>query len=148
MTRTAVSRPGAFHSSHRSRGRGLGSDAGVAVAEFVIVAALLSLVFLAVIQLGLAMHVRNTVIDSAVAGARLASLPDAAPREGAELTQQLISEAVSSRYAERIDVDYSTHGGEDIVTVTVTTPVPVIGLLGPTGTWQLSGRALVEDIDG
>ena len=145
MARSADSRTG---SSCSRSDLGFRSDDGVAVAEFVMVAALLSLVFLAVIQLGLAMHVRNTVIDSAVAGARLASLPDAAPREGAELTQQLISDAVSSRYAERIDVDYSTVGGEDIVTVTVTTPVPVIGLLGPTGTWQLSGRALVEDIDG
>lgn len=143
MARTADSRTGSSRS-----GLGFRSDDGVAVAEFVMVAALLSLVFLAFIQLGLAMHVRNTVIDSAVAGARLASLPDAAPREGAELTQQLISDAVSSRYAERIEVEFSTVGGEDIVTVTVTTPVPVIGLLGPTGTWQLSGRALVEDIDG
>ncbi|MFC5426373.1 TadE/TadG family type IV pilus assembly protein [Brevibacterium otitidis] len=124
------------------------SDAGVAVAEFVMVSALLSLVFLAVIQLGLALHVRNTVIDSAVAGARLAARPDATGQQGAELTAQLISTSVSSRYADRIEVDYGRHSGEDIVTVTVTTPVPVIGLLGPTGTWELSGRALVEDING
>lgn len=124
------------------------ADVGSAIAEFVMVSALLSLIFASVLQLGLALHVRNTVTDSAVAGARQAGLADQQPSDGAELTRALVSAGIGEAYAQDIEVVESEAGGTRIVVVTVTTPIPVLGLLGPQGSWELSGRALVEDVDG
>ena len=119
------------------------ADAGNAVAEFVLVAALLSLVFAAVLQIVLAIHVRNTVTDSALAGARHASLVGHTPDQGAEVARELITTAISPSYAEDITVSEDHEAG--LVTVTIRTPVPVVGFLGPSGVWELRGRALMED---
>lgn len=122
------------------------SDRGSAIAEFVLVGALLSLVFASLLQLGLAMHVKNTVVDSAVAGARQAGLGDQSAADGEELTRTLVSSALSPSYADDISVSRTHENGLDIVTVTVTTPVPVLGLLGPRAAWELTGRSIAEDL--
>lgn len=109
---------------------------------------LLALVFASVLQLGLAMHVRNTVTDSAVAGARQAALADQRHSDGVALTRELITTSVGERYAESISVDEHTADGVTIVSITVTTPVPVIGLIGPQDAWELQGRAIAEDLVG
>lgn len=129
----------------RQRAPATRADAGSAAAEFVLVSALLALVFASVVQLGLAMHVRNTVVDSAIAGARIAAAADRSHADGAAHTARLIRAAVSERYARDITVAEASHTGGGIVTVTVRTPVPMFGLLSPAGTWELSGRALTED---
>ncbi|WP_307807351.1 TadE/TadG family type IV pilus assembly protein [Naasia sp. SYSU D00948] len=51
------------------RHTGRASDDGSAPAEFVMVGAVLVLLVLSVLQLGLALHVRNTVTDAAAEGA-------------------------------------------------------------------------------
>lgn len=111
------------------------------------VSALLTLVFAAVLQIGLAMHVRNTVVDSAIAGARIAAAADRTANDGAKHTALLISTALSSSYADDVRVTTSPAGPHTLVTVTVRTPVPVAGLAGPGDMWELQGRALVEDPD-
>lgn len=123
-------------------------DAGSAIAEFVLVSALLSLVFASVLQLGLALHVRNTVTDSAVAGARQAALADQQATDGIALTRELISASIGSGYADDIIVTDNDVAGSRIIEVTVTTPVPVFGLIGPQQVWRLSGRAIAEDLEG
>ena len=45
-------------------------EAGAAVADFALVSGLVSLLFLAVLQVGLALHIRNTLIACASEGAR------------------------------------------------------------------------------
>lgn len=120
-------------------------DDGSAVAEFVMVSALLTLVFAAVLQIGLAMHVRNTVVDSAIAGARIAAAADRTEEDGAQHTALLISTAIGPDFAEDIEVTSAPSGPQTLITVTVRTPVPVVGLVGPADAWQLQGRALAED---
>ena len=44
--------------------------------DFVLVGGLLTLFFLAIIQLTLVLHVRNTLIDAAASGARYGTLAD------------------------------------------------------------------------
>lgn len=122
-----------------------GADAGSAVAEFVMVSALLTLVFAAVLQIGLAMHVRNTVVDSAIAGARIAAAADRTEEDGAQHTALLISTAIGAAYADDIAVATTPSGPQTLITVTVRTPVPVVGLVGPGDVWELQGRALAED---
>ncbi|WGP05206.1 TadE/TadG family type IV pilus assembly protein [Bacillus subtilis] len=123
------------------------SDAGSAVAEFALIASLLALILAGALQIGLVIHVRNTVIDSAIAGARQASLADQTPRDGQKLTRDLIRVSVGERYAQKVTVSTSKHGAVEIVEVQVTTPLPVLGLWGPAEVWELRGRSIVEDID-
>ena len=123
------------------------SDAGSAVAEFALIASLLALILAGALQIGLIIHVRNTVIDSAIAGARQASLADQTPRDGQKPTRDLIRVSVGERYAQKVTVSTSKHGAVEIVEVQVTTPLPVLGLWGPAEVWELRGRSIVEDID-
>ncbi len=123
------------------------ADTGSAVAEFALVASLLALILAGALQIGLVIHVRNTVIDSAIAGARQASLADQTARDGQRLTADLIRVSVGERYAQKVTVSTSRRGGAEIVEVRVRTPLPVLGLWGPAEVWDLRGRSLVEDID-
>ena len=123
------------------------SDSGSAVAEFALIASLLALILAGALQIGLVIHVRNTVIDSAIAGARQASLADQTPRDGQELTRDLIRVSVGERYARKVTVTTSQRGVVEIVEVRVKTPLPVLGLWGPAEIWDLRGRSIVEDVD-
>lgn len=124
-----------------------GADTGSAIAEFALVASLLALVLAGALQIGLVIHVRNTVIDSAIAGARQAGLADQTAGDGRRLTAQLITASLGERYAEAISVDTESNGNVEIVEVRVRTPLPVLGLWGPAEVWDLRGRSIVEDID-
>ncbi|AZL13829.1 MAG: TadE/TadG family type IV pilus assembly protein [Brevibacterium aurantiacum] len=127
--------------------REAGADSGSAIAEFALIGSLLALVLAGTLQIGLVIHVRNTVIDSAVAGARQASLADQSNADGKRLTSELITVSVGERYAQSITVTTARHGQDDVVEVRVRTPLPVLGLWGPAEVWDLSGRSIVEDVD-
>ena len=91
------------------------TDSGSAVAEFALVASLLALILAGALQIGLVIHVRNTVIDSAIAGARQASLADQSPRDGKRLTSDLIRVSVGERYAQKVTVSTSRRGAVEII---------------------------------
>lgn len=120
-------------------------DAGSAVVDFVLVGAFVTLVFVAVIQLAAVQHVRNTLIDCAAEGARFGALADRTPEQGAERTRELIAVSLSPRYAEDVAAGYREVMGLPTVEVTVRAPLPVIGLLGPSGALSVSGHGLRED---
>ena len=120
------------------------SERGAAVADFVLVSVLVLVLFLAVAQLGLALHARNTLISCASEGARYGARADAAPGEGTARTQQLISASLSPRYARRVMTREVDVAGARVVEVRVVAPLPVIGLLGPDGRVDVLGRAFAE----
>lgn len=122
-------------------------DEGSAVAEFTLVGVLLTILTLGVIQLGLALHVRNTVHDAAAEGARFAALADNGPADGVARTRQLITEAIGAEYATDVSVGTGEWMGHPAVTVTVRTTLPVVGLLGVGGGLEVSGHAAVETLD-
>ena len=124
----------------------LKSDRGSAVAEFVLVAALLSLVFAGVLQVCLTIHVRNTVTDAAVAGARVLAMGDGNADDAREVTRTLIVSSLGERFAGPIDVGFDSVRGDDVAVVEVTTAVPVVGMWGPTGVMTRQGRAFVEPV--
>lgn len=135
-----------MRSSHWSR-RLLDDDRGSAVAEFTLVGVLLTALALAVVQLALALHVRNTVLDAAAEGARCAALAGADDADGVERTRELISAAISADYARDITVDRTAVGGVPVVAVTVRSTMPVIGLLGVDHALEVTGHAAVEHLD-
>ena len=57
-------------------------ERGAAVADFTMVSVLVVVLFLAVFQLGLALHTRNTLISCASEGARLGARADAVAGPG------------------------------------------------------------------
>ncbi len=120
-------------------------ERGSAVTDFVMTAGLLSLLFVMVLQVGLALHVRNTLISCASEGARYGARLGAAPREGAVRTERLITSSLSSRFATEVSATTeTTEAGVDVVVVRVSAPLPVIGPYGPGDSLTVSGRAFAE----
>ena|ERR671911_313727 len=119
-------------------------ERGAAMADFAMVSVLVVVLFLAVFQLGLALHTRNTLISCASEGARLGARADAVPGQGVSRTQALITASLSGRFARNVTSREAVVGGVRVVEVRVVAPLPVIGLLGPDGRLDLVGRAFLE----
>jgi Flp pilus assembly pilin Flp len=119
-------------------------DSGAAIVDFVLVGALLTLVFIGIIQLGTVLHVRNTLIDCAAEGARYGAFADRTPADGAARTRDLIRASLSPRFASDVQAGHVDVDGVRTVEVRVTAPLPVIGLLGPSGLLTVSGHGVEE----
>jgi len=130
---------------HRLRSLRLG-DGGSAVAEFVMVVSLLTVLTLSVMQLALALHIRNTVLDAASEGARFATLAGNTPVEGSLRTRDLISTALGGRFAADVSASIADVDGVSIVMVRVRTPLPLLGLLGPQDGLEVTGHGAMETL--
>jgi Flp pilus assembly protein TadG len=119
-------------------------DEGSAVVEFVLVCMLLTVLTLSVIQFGLDLLVRNTVLDAASEGARFGALADNTPEDGIARTRDLITAAVGAGYAHSITESVGTYDGQPADIITVSTPLPVIGLIGISHGLEVHGHAAIE----
>ncbi|GAA2903922.1 TadE/TadG family type IV pilus assembly protein [Microbacterium esteraromaticum] len=119
-------------------------DRGSSPVEFVLVGALLTALTLAVLQVALAVYVRNVVHDAAVEGAHYAALADTSLEEGASRTKAVIIRAVGADYADDIAVGEDDSLGYPCVTVRVRTALPVLGLVGVPYGMEVEARAPVE----
>ncbi len=117
---------------------------GAAIVDFVLVGALLTLVFVAVVQLATVLHVRNTLVDCASEGARYGAFADRTPQDGAQRTRDLIAASLSPRFAGDVRARHVQVDGLQTLEVTVAAPLPVIGLLGPSGVLVVSGHGAEE----
>lgn len=122
-------------------------DQGSAVAEFVMVGALLTVLTLSVMQLGLALHIRNTVLDAAAEGARYAALADNRLDDGIARTRDLITTALGDSYARDITATRGSFNGHPAAIITVRTPLPLIGLVGIDEALEVSGHAAIEILE-
>lgn len=111
------------------------------------VTALLTVLTLSVLQLGLALLIRNTVLDAAAEGARYGSLVDNTAVEGIALTRDLITTAIGPAYARDVSASSGTYLGHPALIVTVRAPLPLIGLIGVDRGLEVSGHAPVETLD-
>jgi Flp pilus assembly protein TadG len=121
-----------------------GAERGSAVVEFSLVSVILLVLFLAVLQIGLVLHVRNTLVASAAEGARYAANADRDIAAGAIRTRELIASSVSNRYAGNVSARYLNQAGVTLVEVRVRTTFPLVGLLGPAGALEVTGHAVEE----
>lgn len=121
-----------------------GVERGAAVVDFVLVGALLTLLFLAIVQLTLVLHVRNTLIDAAASGARYGTLADRNDGDAKERTVQLITAALNSDFARDVGTSESTFQGIRTLEVTVRAPLPVIGFIGPRALLEVKGHAAIQ----
>ncbi|WP_104165844.1 TadE family protein [Arthrobacter sp. SX1312] len=116
-------------------------ERGAAVVDFALIGGLLTVVFIAILQLTLVLHVRNTLIDAAASGARYGTLADRSPQDAVGRAEDLIRGSLADSYGSDVSVGESTVGGVRTLEVVVRAPLPVIGLIGPAGIMEVRGHA-------
>lgn len=132
----------------RRAGHSLARDeAGSAVVEFVLVGVLLTVLTLSVMQLGLALLIRNTVHDAAGEGARFAALADNALADGVQRSRDLLTVALGPSYAGDVTASYTNYLGHPAVAITVRAPLPLVGLIGIDQALEVTAHAALEPLD-
>ena len=106
--------------------RALADERGSSPVEFLLVGTLLTALTLGVLQLALAVYVRNEVHDAAVEGAYHAALADTTQEEGIERTQVVITRAIGASYAEDVRIGSSGARGQETVDVRVRSTFPPV----------------------
>ncbi len=128
-----------------ARGRNA-REPGAAVVDFVLVMVIAVPLVLGIVQLGLVLHVRNTLAAAASQGARYAATVDRGPADGAARTRQLIDGALAARYASKVSAGASSVDGYPGVVVRVRAEVPALGLFGPAVAIEVAGHAVEETV--
>lgn len=121
-------------------------DRGAAVVDFVLVLIVMVPLLLGILQLGLVLHVRNTLTAAASEGARYAANIDRPPGSGVDRTRSQISGALASRFARNVTAREVLVDGVPGVRVDVRAEVPPLGLWGPAIELELSGHAIEETV--
>jgi Flp pilus assembly protein TadG len=117
---------------------------GAAVVDFVLVSMVLVPLVLGLIQVGLVMHVRNTLAAAATEGARYGANIDRSPADGAARTREQVRGAVADRFAQDVTASRETVGGVPTVVVRVRAVVPPLGLWGPGVDLSVTGHGVQE----
>lgn len=121
------------------------TERGSAVVDFALVGGLVVVVALAMVQLALGLHVRNVLTDAAGEGARRAALSGGTADEASARVHALTDAALSDGYVESVQVGTAEVDGMQVIEVRVTAPLPVLGLLGPGGSLEVTGHAVSEE---
>ena len=121
-------------------------ERGSAPVDFVLVGSLVTLMFLAVVQLGIDYHVRNVLAASVAEGARYAANADVADAAvGASRANALITRALGPSYAHAVASPEQDIDGVSAVTVTAEVQLPLFAWFLPAGpTVHAVGHALLE----
>ena len=119
-------------------------EAGSSVVDFVLVMVLLVPLVLGILQVGLVLHVRNTLTAAASDGARAAAPLGAVPEDGAARTRHMIRSVLDDRHAGDVTASTTTIEGVPSVVVQVRTEVPALGLFGPAVPLDVRGHAVQE----
>jgi len=122
-------------------------DGGSAAVDFVLVGTLVTLMFLAVVQLGVDYHVRDVLAASVAEGARYGANADVAdPASGADRANALIDRALGPSYARAVaGNDQQTVDGVPVITVRATAHLPLLAWFLPVGpTVHVTGHAVLE----
>ena len=120
------------------------NERGNATAEFVMVSALVVLLFLGVLQVAFALFTRNVLQDAASQGARYGAMLDREPADGEERTRDLLYSVLPDQYSTTISSSITQWQGAEAVQITVTAPVPLLGPFGVATQWEVSGHAVVQ----
>ncbi|QLD13390.1 TadE family protein [Microbacterium oleivorans] len=111
------------------------------------VGALLTVLTLGVIQLGLAVYVRGLAHDAALEGAYHAALADVTDDEGAARARDIIARTVGSELVQAAGSRRSSDRGYPAVEVSVRITVPLVGLWGVPGAWEVTAHAPLDALD-
>jgi hypothetical protein len=124
-------------------------ERGSAPVDFVLVGSMVTLLFLAVLQLGLDYHVRNVLAACAADGARYGANADVASASaGADAANREITGALGPSYAHAVAARSQDEvDGQRVITVEVTARLPLVAWFLPVGpTVHATGHALLEPV--
>jgi hypothetical protein len=119
-------------------------ERGSAPADFVLVGSLLTAFALAIVQLTLVLHIRNTLTDAAASAARYGSLADRTWDDARARAAELAGMAAGSNYPLDIGVRDSVLGNVRVLEVRIRAPLPLVGLLGPERALEVVGHAPLQ----
>lgn len=120
-------------------------DDGSAVVEYVLVVAILIPLFLGLLQLGLVLHIRNTLVAAAADGARYGAVSDRGPQDAAARTSFVIKQSLADRFADDVTSGREVEQGVDTVYVEVSTDLPLVGwFLGKPHGITVRAHAMTE----
>jgi Flp pilus assembly protein TadG len=130
-------------------GRGVLSERGSAVVDFVLVSVLILGLLLAVLQVAVYVHVRNVVTASAQEGARYAANADVPSDAGAPRTVEIVGRATSERTAQGLSCtsaeEVEAGSGLTLVVVRCDGAVPsLVPALGDLLPLSVTGRSVKE----
>ncbi len=121
-------------------------DRGAAVVEFVLVGILLVALFMAILQVGLYLHMRNVVVASLAEGAREAANANRDCADGVDRARDLVADAIGSGVADGLTFDVppggcetTSDGGVVLVGVRAHGPLPL--LFPPVGSVSMNATA-------
>lgn len=117
-------------------------DDGAIVAESALIIALITLLCGTILQLGVIIHTRNTMIDAASAGARYAALADRNPHDAPDRARSVLAGSVPNSQGATIQV--TSESGGEIIAVTIDHQLPILGFI--TGPIPLSVTARAYDL--
>jgi hypothetical protein len=123
------------------------ADAGSAPVDFVLVGVLVTLMFVALLQLGVDYYVRNVLAACVADGARYGANADVAdPDAGAAEANQEIARSLGSSFATAYaPARQDSVDGEAVVTVDVHARLPLLAWFLPVGpSVSATGHALME----
>jgi len=118
------------------------ADAGAIVAESAMIIALVTILCGTILQLGVIVHTRNTMIDAASAGARYAALADRNLTDGQKRTTALLTSSIPNAESATVTIEHTGQG--DLIRVTVTHQLPLLGFI--TAPIPLSATAQAYDL--
>lgn len=119
-------------------------ERGAAVVDFVLVSLVLVPLVLGLLQVGLVLHVRNTLVAAATEGSRYGATVDRSPADGAARTRAQVRDAVADRFARGVSASRTSVDGVPVVVVRVRAEVPPLGLWGPPVRLDVAGHAVQE----
>ena len=118
-------------------------DEGSAVVDFVLVSVLVLALFLLVLQVGIALHVRNVVAAAAAEGARYGASADRTPEDGAARAEEAVREALGDKRIRCVPSVVDVQGAAALE-VRCSGPVPVVFLPTRVARVDVRGHALEE----
>ena len=122
-------------------------ERGSAPVEFLLACVVLLVLVLGVLQVGAVLLVRNTALDAAAEGARWAAVEGNTEADGVERARQILTTSLGPAYGAAISAGRTTFAEQPAVAVTARIPLPVIGLIGPSGAIEVTGHAALEPAD-
>lgn len=121
------------------------NERGAAVPEFVLILLVLIPVVAGLVHVALVMHVRNTVTSAASDGARSGAARGATTEHAVARTQELITAAIATPFAEDVQAQQVLVDGVPMMQVRVRTQVPALGIAGPSTEVRAVAHAILQD---
>lgn len=109
------------------------------------VGALLTVLTLGVLQVALAVYVRAVAHDAAIDGAYHASLVDVPDDAGGERAREIVARTIGGELVQGADVRRTSSRGYPAIEVSLRVTVPLVGLLGIPGGWEVTAHAPADE---